>query len=521
MGILAHSLRIGERRFAKGQVLDRTALAELADLGVTSVTVALLGPDDLDENSAAARLAEILAQDNIEITAPFAGRVNLIAQVSGVVRVDREQVNRLNQVDEAITFASLPDYARVQVGALIGTFKIIPYAVEKQSVVSAIAEFSQTMVQLHPFGAGKADLILTKTPGFKETLLQKGQAAIAARLHHLGWSLGDVQIVDHERDTVREALTHTSAEMVLILGASATSDRMDVAPAGLLDAGGTLLRFGMPVDPGNLLFLGVLNGRSVVGLPGCVRAPALNGADWVLERLAAKLPLSAGDIAGMGVGGLLKEIPQRTLPRQSRKPVQGGKIEVILLAAGKSRRMGADHKLLREIDGTALLRRSAMAALNSGASRVHVVLPPDAQAQKATLDGLAVHCVVAQDADHGLAASLRAGIAALSADCAGVIVALADMPDVTADHFDQLIAAFAPQNEQCICVPQAPNGKRGNPVLFDRRYFEALSSLQGDRGAKALIDQAGEYTVNVRLDAGVLVDLDTPEAWREWEQGRR
>ena len=63
----------------------------------------------------------------------------------------------------------------------------------------------------------------------------------------------------------------------------------------------------MPVDPGNLLFLGEYSGRAIVGLPGCVRSPALNGADWVLERLAARLPVTSDDIAAMGVGGLLKE----------------------------------------------------------------------------------------------------------------------------------------------------------------------------------------------------------------------
>ena len=77
-----------------------------------------------------------------------------------------------------------------------------------------------------------------------------------------------------------------------------------------------MFRFGMPVDPGNLLFHGRLDDRPVIGLPGCARSPALNGADWILERYACGLMISDDDIAAMGVGGLLKEIPLRPQLRE-------------------------------------------------------------------------------------------------------------------------------------------------------------------------------------------------------------
>ena len=105
---------------------------------------------------------------------------------------------------------------------------------------------------------------------------------------------------------------------MLILTGSATSDIDDVAPSALRAAGGQIERFGMPVDPGNLLFLGARDGQDVIGLPGCARAPALNGADWVLSRIVCGVPVSDSDIAGMGVGGLLKEIPTRPQPRRGK-----------------------------------------------------------------------------------------------------------------------------------------------------------------------------------------------------------
>ena len=107
--------------------------------------------------------------------------------------------------------------------------------------------------------------------------------------------------------------------LFMVLTGAATSDLHDVAPEAVRAAGGTVARFGMPVDPGNLLFHGRLGARPVIGLPGCARSPALNGADWVLERIACGLEVTDDDIAGMGVGGLLKEIPIRPAPREGRR----------------------------------------------------------------------------------------------------------------------------------------------------------------------------------------------------------
>ena len=137
--------------------------------------------------------------------------------------------------------------------------------------------------------------------------------------------------------------------MILIAGASAITDRHDVLPAGIEAAGGTLEHFGMPVDPGNLLLLARLDGRPVLGLPGCCRSPKLNGLDWVLQRLAAGIEVTGRDIMGMGVGGLLSEIPSRPQPREGEPQAAPAKAAALVLAAGQSRRMGGPNKLL--LDG--------------------------------------------------------------------------------------------------------------------------------------------------------------------------
>ena len=160
-------------------------------------------------------------------------------------------------------------------------------------------------------------MIVTDIPGGPSN--EKGIAAIRGRTEALGLDLCDVQIVPHRVDALAKAVSRTAGDLLMILTGSATSDPDDVAPSAVRLAGGQVDRFGMPVDPGNLLFLGSMQDRPVIGLPGCARSPALNGADWVLSRIACGIETTGSDIAGMGVGGLLKEIPTRPQPRAKRK----------------------------------------------------------------------------------------------------------------------------------------------------------------------------------------------------------
>lgn len=516
--ILAHSLAAGARRLPKGRVLTAEDVAALRAAGFERVTVGRFGPGDMGEDAAAEALGARFAGPGLRLTAPVSGRVNVVAEAAGLLRVDRAAIDAFNAVDEAITVATLPDWARVSPGALVATVKIIPYAAPRAAVEQAARALGAGALALHPFRPQPASLILTRTPGMKESLLAKGEAATRARLASLGLELAEAEVVRHEEAALAERLAARAGRMTLVLGGSATSDRRDVIPAAIEDAGGEIIRFGMPVDPGNLLVLGRLGGAPVVGLPGCARAPALNGADWVLERLAAGFEIGGEDIARMGVGGLLKEVPARGKPRRATAP-RGARPHVLLLAAGRSSRMGGDHKLLREVDGQPLVRRT-LARLEKAGFPIHVVVDPANAALVEALEGCGHEIVPAPDAAQGLSASLRAGLAALPEDAPAVIVALADMPEIDARHLQQLAAAHDPESGALIVAPVAPNGKRGNPVLFDRRYFEPLAQLTGDRGARALIDAEADAVVTVPADAGVLVDLDTPEAWADWESRR-
>jgi molybdenum cofactor cytidylyltransferase len=310
-------------------------------------------------------------------------------------------------------------------------------------------------------------------------------------------------------------LLELGAQLVIVFGASAIADRRDVIPAAITRIGGRVDHFGMPVDPGNLLLIGEVGGRAVVGAPGCARSPTKNGFDWVLMRLLAGLTVARADIVGLGVGGLLMEIVTRPQPRDPPSTEGNRNVAAIVLAAGRATRMGGPNKLLAEINRKTLVRSVVEQALASKASSVIVVTGHQDQEVRRALDGLAVTFTHNPRFASGLASSVKTGIAAVPADADAAVVCLGDMPLIDAALIDRLIDAFAPERTSLIAMPVS-EGRRGNPVLWSRRFFAELMALEGDIGARHLIERHGEAVAEVAVEGpGAFLDIDTPEALAE------
>lgn len=317
--ILAHSLQLPDQKLRKGLVLEAAHVAALIAAEVAEVTVARLETGDMHEDTAADALAQALVPDpeaaGLSLSKAFTGRVNITANGPGVVSLNQRALVAMNAIDPMITLATVPAYQQMTKGGMVGTVKVISYGVSRRDIEKACA-VAKGALRLRPPVHRTAALIVTDIPGGAGL---KGQQAIADRITALGMELAEVRLVPHREAELSAALKEVQADMALILTASATSDAYDVAPQAVRLAGGRVERFGMPVDPGNLLFLGQLGERPVIGLPGCARSPALNGADWVLSRVACGIEVTGQDIAEMGVGGLLKEIPTRPMPRRSKR----------------------------------------------------------------------------------------------------------------------------------------------------------------------------------------------------------
>lgn len=519
--ILAHSLRTGSVSFRKGRKLSAADLAALAAEGMREVTAAALDPGDVGEDEAATLLAAELLGPGVTASAAFTGRVNLFADSPGVLVVDRERLDLFNRVDEAITVATLPPCAPVGPRQMVATVKIIPFAVHRASIerAAAVARDGGPALRVAGYRPMRAALLQTQLAGTKRSVLDRTVAVTRDRLAAFGGTLDVERRCAHEEDALASeiaTLRDAGLDLLLIVGASAITDRRDVLPAALQQAGGRIEHFGMPVDPGNLLLLARLGGVPVLGLPGCARSPKLNGFDWVLQRLAAGLPVGREEITAMGVGGLLAEIPTRPLPRASgglapAAVPRASRIAAVVLAAGRSRRMGT-NKLVEPIGGRPMLARVVDAALASAAAPVLVVTGHQRHAVAASIEGRPVTLVHNPAHAEGISTSVKAGIAALPDDVDGALICLGDMPGIAPAVLDRLIAAYAPAENRAICVPTF-GGRRGNPVLWDRRFFTEMMEIAGDVGARHLVGAHADQVVEVEMaDDGVLVDVDTPDA---------
>ncbi len=514
--VLAHATTAGERRFRKAHRLGAEDLAALRAAGAEQVVVAVLDPGDLGEDVAAERIVGAMSHRNIEAKPAATGRVNLHAEAAGVFTVNAVMIDAINAVDPTITIATLAQYAPVEKGQMVATVKIIPYAVAADLVdaVSGICAGGEIFA-VNAFRPIRVGVIQTVLPGVKASVLDKTLRVTEARLARSGGRLTAERRTPHEIAPVAEAAASLARDndMVVIFGASAMSDFSDVVPAAIERAGGTVVRAGMPVDPGNLLVLGTLAGKRVIGAPGCARSPKENGFDWVLDRLVAGLDVTARDIAGMGVGGLLMEIPTRPQPREPapQSAPSEPKVDIVLLAAGRSSRMGGPNKLLALFDGKPLVRRAAERALGSKASGTVVVTGHQRERVRHALAGLDLAVTDNPDFADGLASSLKAGIAKVSADAAGAMIVLGDMPGISSADMDSLIDAFCRSGGRSV-VRASHGGRRGNPVLLPRSLFPAIAHLEGDTGARHLVEAEGLDVIDVEIGQGASVDVDTREA---------
>src|SRR4051794_5309373 len=411
-GVTVHTLRQGSLVLKKGTTVGPAEVEALKKAGVKEIVVVRLEQGDVSEDVAAASIAKAVAGEGVNVERAFTGRANLFAARAGVLVVDRAAVDRINGVDEAITFATLAAFKPVVEGEMIATVKLIPFGVEAKLRDAAVAAVSGETIRVAPYAIKRVGIVSTLLPGLAPKVIEKTLRVTSERLAPAGAAIIAERRVPHDEDALAASIKELlglGAELVIVFGASAIADRRDVIPAAIEHVGGIIEHFGMPVDPGNLLLIGKAGGVPVLGAPGCARSPVENGFDWVLMRLLAGLKVTRAELTGMGVGGLLMEIVTRPQPRTVTDLEASRNVAAIVLAAGRSTRMGGPNKLLAELGGKTLVHIVAEQALASNASEVIVVTGHQADQVEKSLAGLRVRFVRNPDFADGLASSVKAG----------------------------------------------------------------------------------------------------------------
>lgn len=512
--LLAHSLKTETVRLKKGQLLGDEEIKLLRQANITRVTAIRLGDQDVEENEAARRISESLRLNNIRVASASTGRVNFHATQSGLFTADPQLVDAINAIDSSITLATVANYTRTYPGMLVATVKIIPFAVQ----LSHLQLVQELAVQKTAFGVQhfrpmNIGLIQTCFDFTKESILDKTTSVTKDRIERNNGRLVCEYRTDHNVKSVTEALTKClkQCDMVVLFGASAVCDPNDIFPQAIRAAGGSVKRIGMPVDPGNLLILAECNSIPVLGAPGCARSPKQNGFDWVLNRLMANIPVDDTAIGLMGVGGLLSEIPMRPSPREQRASKPKSDIAIAVLAAGRSSRMGNLNKLLATFDGVPLIRRSVEAALNGGGHPVITVLGHMADDIDRVLYNLPIKTVKNESYREGMSTSIKMALDQLAPNVGGLMIHLADMPDISEVHIRTLIEHFIKAEEPSI-VRATYSGQAGNPVILPRTMFPLLHDLTGDSGARFLIKDSNLPVIDVELGKAAACDVDTPAA---------
>jgi molybdopterin biosynthesis enzyme len=309
--ILAHNIADarGHKALHKGAQIGPAEIERLRALGISEVEVVRLEPDDVHEDEAAHRLTYACIGEGVSISDAGGGRVNLLARHTGIVKVNRDALRAVNEV-EGLTLATVRHNRLVAANKPVATVKVIPYAVPEADLAraEAIGRDARGVVMVLPLARAQVGIILTGSEAARERVLKAFSEPIRARVEALGSDARDIAFVAHTPRAIASAIELmrvAGSNFIVIAGETSIMDRRDITPRAIEMAGGVVAHYGAPVEPGNLLLLAYLNNVPVLGAPGCVRSKDENVVDLVLPRLLAGERLGRADILEMADGGLL------------------------------------------------------------------------------------------------------------------------------------------------------------------------------------------------------------------------
>ncbi|MBI5302747.1 MAG: molybdopterin-binding protein [Chloroflexi bacterium] len=310
--ILVHNITgaDGRKVLAKGRQLNADDIAKIRALGKTTVYAAMLEPGDVREDDAATRLARTLIGNHIEASKPSGGRINLYANHAGFLRVNRDALKRINELD-GVTLATILGFTRVAPKKMIATLKTVGLALPEATLRTA--DDIGAVLSITPVARSDVAIVLTGSENARARVEEIFLPPLRARFEDLGARVIAEAYVDEDADALAGTLGGViggGAQLVVIAGETSIMDANDVTPRGIQNAGGMIEVYGAPVEPGNLLLLaykpceGLLD-IPIIGAPGCVKSRETNVVDLLLPPLLVGERVTRADVNALAEGGLL------------------------------------------------------------------------------------------------------------------------------------------------------------------------------------------------------------------------
>lgn len=294
--------------FRRGHVIRPEDVSKLLDVGKANIYVMELEKDELHEEDAARRLARAAAGANLKLTDPVEGRVNLVAEISGLLKIDADLLCRFNSLGD-LMMATLPSNRFVRSGDVVAGTRTIPVVVKEALIQRAEALCKDhPIVKVSPMPARKIYLIVTGSEIYTGRIEDGFEPVVRRKIAEMGSELADKKVAPDDPDQIAQliqAAGQAGAELILVSGGMSV-DPDDKTPEGIRRSGARVESHGFPILPGSMFVMAYLNETPVLGLSGCVLHDPFTAFDMLLPRLLAGEKISRSDIMTMGHGGLQK-----------------------------------------------------------------------------------------------------------------------------------------------------------------------------------------------------------------------
>ena len=309
--ILAHSIKLKNLVLRKGIVLSQEHISMLIKHNINEVYVAIKESHDYSENLSAKLIAEHITQKKLFKIIVSNGRADIYAKINGVLKLNIRALLKINSDFQNIAVSTLQNYSFVTRGRLVGNVKILPYALNKKDILKITKNiYIKKIFNLSKKTVHKVAIIFTAND-IKNTNKEKLLKAVNSRLEKFSLCVNLVFFCKHNHKSLSVELKKVlekNIDLILIYGETSISDINDVVPRSIKDTKGKIISSIMPTDPGNLLLVGKINRKDIIGVPGCAKSIKRNGFDDILERVCHGEKFTRKKIAEIAAGGLYKTL---------------------------------------------------------------------------------------------------------------------------------------------------------------------------------------------------------------------